>query len=478
MVNLRARLSLLTVSVIAIVVALYGTSVYLQLERVFIADLDNHLHQDFGLMTQSLKLENGVWQWMDHPHYHDEEHEIAQRIEVWSADGKAVFGRTVGTMLSGLRLPPPATDENGYRSAAFGSESVRVLTGKFWPEQDLSGRTWLLRLAISDEPVRREKRALLIQLMAMYPIALLLAAGAGWWLAGRLLRPITHMTTAAQAIHAGSLHQRLPVEQADEIGRLAITFNEAFSRVEEAFIQLKNFSADVAHELRTPLTALRMQGELALRNPSATMDGNTRKVLITMLEEAQRLSRLIDRLLLIARADQGQMTAVLTRQRLAPIIEDAVQLIQVVAEERNLTILIAGDLSLEAAVDNELLCQTLIDLLDNALRHAKKSVTVRLCEEASHSLVDIEDDGPGIPEDQRDRLLQRFARGDRARTRSESSGDGFGLGLAIAQALTRLQRGSMELGRAHAADGSSSGLRVRMRFGIAAAGIGRSKMLT
>lgn len=221
-----------------------------------------------------------------------------------------------------------------------------------------------------------------------------------------------------------------------------------------------------------------MQGELVLRDPSAAIDANTRKVLVTMLEESQRLSRLIDRLLLIARADQGRMTASLTRQRLAPIIDEAVQLMQVIAEERNLTMVIAGDLSLEAAVDNELLCQTLIDLLDNALRHAKKSVRVRLYGDASHSMVDVEDDGPSIPDSQRGRLLQRFARGDCARQRDGAAGDGFSLGLAIAQALTRLQRGSMELGHARTADGTSGGLRVRMCFDVAAAGIGRSKMMT
>lgn len=198
----------------------------------------------------------------------------------------------------------------------------------------MTGQTWLLRIAISDAPVRREKQALLVQLLALYPIALLLAAVGAWWLGDRLLRPITHMTHAAQAIHAGSLHQRLHVNHADEFGRRATTFNQAFSRIKEAFIRLSNFSADVAHELRTPLTAMRMQGELALRNPSAATDANTRKVLIAMLEESYRLSRLIDQLLLIARADQGQMPAVLTSQRPASIIQEAVQLMQVVAEEK------------------------------------------------------------------------------------------------------------------------------------------------
>jgi signal transduction histidine kinase len=195
------------------------------------------------------------------------------------------------------------------------------------------------------------------------------------------------------------------------------------------------------------------------------MDADTRRMLIAMLEESSRLGRMIDRLLLIARADQTRMTPSLVPRTLAPIAEDIISLMQVLAEENNLHLGLEGDLTRRAVVDEDCMRQVLIDLLDNALRYANSRVVIRIAGEGHCTRVDVDDDGPGIPEEKRSRMLQRFARDDESRTRTPLHADGFGLGLAIASALTELQKGTLELADTSSADGSSPrGLSVRLRF--------------
>lgn len=466
--SFRARMTWLIVLVIAIVVALYGFTVLAQLDRVFHNELDDHLHRDFEQATQSLAYENGQWSWKEAQHYHDEQETVAQRIEIWSLKGDRRYVRHVTDELDTFELAPPVVWDADYRSVPFAGGNARVLTGKYTAVSNSSPSLWYLRVIRTDTPVQAKLRTMLTELLSMYPVALLLAAAGGWWLSGQLLQPIAKLGEAARAIHAGALDQRLPVARDDEIGRLAAIFNTAFCRLEKAFEQLSRFSSDVAHELRTPLTALRNQGELALRNPAAAMDDDTRKLLIAMLDESSRLGRMIDRLLLIARADQGRMAAELTVHRLAPIAEDAINLMQVLAEERGITLSLRENATVCAMVDADFLQQVLIDLLDNALRHAATAVTVHIACEASCARIDIDDDGRGIAEKDRECMLQRFVRGDEARTRTGSNPDGFGLGLAIAASLTALQEGTLELEQAPGdGTGKPGGLSVRLRFALA-----------
>lgn len=465
MITLRSRMIWPITLVIGIVVAAYALVVYVRFADILHKQLDTTLQRDYELASQSLSYRQGRWQWKEVQHPPWVNGFVGQRIEVWSPDGRRAYLRHVTPELERLDLPPPVDASNRYQTFEHSDWHVRAYTGIFLAEDDGRKIPYTLRVVRIDAAVSNELAELLGQLLAWYPIAIAFAGLGAWWLSGRLLLPINKLSGAAEAITVGTLDQRLPVERDDEVGRLARAFNQTLGRLELAFEQLTQFSADVAHELRTPLTALRNQGELALRNPSASMDADTRRMLIAMLEESSRLGRMIDRLLLIARADQTRMTPSLVPRTLAPIAEDSISLMQVLAEENNLHLGLEGDLTRQASVDEDCMRQVLIDLLDNALRYAHSRVVIRIVGEGGCTRVDVDDDGPGIPEEKRSRMLQRFARDDESRTRTPLQADGFGLGLAIASALTELQKGTLELADASSADGSvRRGLSVRLRF--------------
>lgn len=237
-------------------------------------------------------------------------------------------------------------------------------------------------------------------------------------------------------------------------------------RLHNAYERMSRFSSDVAHEVRTPLTALINQGELVLRNSTVALDENTLRFMDAMLEESLRLGRMVDRLLLIARADQNKINVTLSAQRLYILARDVINIMNVLAEERGVTIKLQGDFFVSAFVDADLLRQILIDLIDNAIQYTQNLILITISTEECSAKIDILDNGPGIPLNDRERMLQRFARGTRTGTRSARRRDGFGLGLSIVLTLTHLQGGSITLNDANWKDSFSSGLLVSLRFAL------------
>lgn len=178
--SFRARMTWLIVLVIAIVVALYGIAVHAKLDRVFHNELDSHLHRDYEQATQSLDDESGQWLWRESQHYHEEEEEaIAQRVEIWSLKGDRLYVRHVIDELKTFDLGPPAAWDADYRSVAFDGGNARILTGKFTTGSDQSKSLWYLRVIRTDAPVQAKLRAMLMELLIVYPLALLLAAAGG-----------------------------------------------------------------------------------------------------------------------------------------------------------------------------------------------------------------------------------------------------------------------------------------------------------
>ncbi len=288
-----------------------------------------------------------------------------------------------------------------------------------------------------DDPLRLVRGALLAGL----PL-LLLASTVGVWLTvGRTLRPVEQLRAGAEGVTAADPSRRLPVPAAeDEVRRLAETLNGMLDRLEAGGARQRAFVADAAHELRSPLAALRTVLEVALVHPDPDGPEPTLRI---ALEEVLRMSRLVDDLLLLARLDAGvprRLQEVDLAEVVREVVPDGVVLDLVPAH-------VTGD--------RDALGRVVRNLVDNALRHAAGTVGVTVTAGDTVELL-VDDDGPGIPESDRDRVFDRFTRLDSPRTRDAG---GTGLGLAIVRELVAAAGGTVTAERSPA-----GGARLRVRL--------------
>lgn len=306
---------------------------------------------------------------------------------------------------------------------------------------------------------------LLLILALVVPITLALASAGGLFLADRALQPIDRLTRAAQQISAQDLSQRLNLDLADdEVGRLAHTFDRMLARLDEAFGRQRQFTADASHELRTPLAIMKGQIGVTLNRTRAPAEYQT--VLTDLEEEVDRLTRLVDDLLLLARADDQPQPLVrepVDLHALLLLVADQVHPLAT-AKALTLQVHIAADLCVPG--DPDKLYRLFLNLLDNAVKYTPSQGQISLnatLASPAQAVVEIADSGPGIAAEQLDHIFERFHRADVARSRTTG---GWGLGLAIAQSIAVAHGGSIEA-RSTAAGGSVFTVRLP-RFAVAA----------
>jgi heavy metal sensor kinase len=269
------------------------------------------------------------------------------------------------------------------------------------------------------------------------------ASLAGYWLAGRALRPVRQMAATARNLSEHDLHRRLNLDLADdELGELADTFNAMLARLEAAFESLRQFTADAAHELRAPLTLVRAELELALNRTRSvdTYEGTLRSV----LAEAERLSRMVDQLLMLARADAGALEARMQEVDVSDLLEETVSRWRPLAREKNVEMVADIPDSGTLSGDPDLLRRMLDNLIDNAVRNTPSGGSVRVScsrNEENWSIA-VQDTGPGVEESLRASLFERFTRADPARSRETG---GAGLGLSLCAVIARLHGGRITL---------------------------------
>jgi len=319
---------------------------------------------------------------------------------------------------------------------------VLILTARDAVEAPV-GADLLLTLAVDEEPLRNSLRTLIIILMLGLPVALGLAALGGFVMTGRLLHPVAVITDRAARITADSLSARLPVENpGDEFGRLAGVINVTLSRLEDAFDRLRRFTADASHELRKPLTVIRSVGEVALQED---LDAAAYRDRIgSMLEEVERLTRLVDSLLTLTRADSGPAALARREIDVTPVIRQAVEDMRVLAEEKEQTLVYGAEGPAICRVDEATLRLALVNLLDNAIKYRDRSGAVTVKSGRSGNACDIEigDTGPGIASEHEARVFDRFYRVEKDRS---GPAGGAGLGLSIAKWAVEANGGRIEL---------------------------------
>jgi heavy metal sensor kinase len=426
--SVRARLTLWHAGVLSLIVCAFSVGILILVKASLFEGVDRQLRRALTTID-----------WV----YHHEPEEIG--------DLAAESGITLFQLIVDRKLPyhTEGWERAGLAGAvpnrgAMAPTSWSSPDGRWYRVQAVVEPTYTIAAAI-DESARRDSFWTLATILAMgTPFAVGLAIAGGYFLAGRVLSPVGAMADKAREITADSLSERLPVgNPQDEFGRLATVFNDTLSRLHDSFDRLRRFTSDASHELRTPLTAMRSVGEIALQAPRDS--GKYREVIGSMLEEVDRLTRLVDSLLLLTRADSGSTRPVREVVNLSALAGSVTEHLRVLAEERQQSMSVDAGARVEAVCDPDILRLGLMNLLHNAIKYTPNGGAIQVRAKATasgESSIEVQDTGPGIPVAHHERVFERFYRVDPGRARESG---GAGLGLAIARWAVAANGGRIEL---------------------------------
>ena len=369
--------------------------------------------------------------------------ELNRFAQVWNAEGRSLL-RTqyirADLPLDRAALSAAATGHIVIREQMFEGIPIRSL---FYPLERL-GPLHAHHVLQVAAPLTGRNRMLAQLFWLLASITLLAGAVAflgGWWLSRRVVQPVHDITDQAEAIGAGTLASRIEAHaDSQEYERLVRVLNTMLARLQQSFDAQRRFTADASHELRSPLTALRGEIEVALRRDREPDE--YRRVLGANLEEVDRLSRLAEDLLTLARSDAGTMEARLESVDLGNRARALVERLGVRAERLGVRLTVRGTTG-ATLLDVGLIDRLLWNLVDNAIRFAPPGghVDVSTNRRGEELVLEVSDDGPGVPAVDRERIFERFFRGDAARTATDS--EGTGLGLSISRAIVLAHRGSI-----------------------------------
>jgi len=452
---IRLRVTVAFAAVMAVVLVAVGLFVYLRLDAQLTESLDTALRSR-ATEVAALTRENGgtLGDAADNPLIEQDE----SFAEIVTPSGQVLDStpQLRGALVLDSAQLAAAADGPTFvdRSGVPGIEGdARILAAP----AELSGKPVIAMVGSSlgdhDEAVDGLARLLVIG----GPIALLLASLAGYWMAGRALRPVDTMRRRAAEISASDPGARLPVPEArDELSRLGETLNEMLGRLEEALARERRFVDDASHELRTPLALHKIELELALLH--ARDETELRAAIESATEEIDRLITLAEQLLVVARSEDGELAIHPERIDVADLLAAIAARFEARAARAGRRIEVENaDAVVEA--DRPRVEQALTNLVDNALVHGAGTIVAGAHTTAHSVELHVVDEGAGIPADYIDRAFERFSRPDSARTRG-----GSGLGLAVVEAIARAHGGS-----AHAANRSAGGADVWIELPTAAA---------
>ena len=299
------------------------------------------------------------------------------------------------------------------------------------------------------EATEEELESIREMLLYSVPIALTLAGLGGWFLARQSLIPIARMSEQAHRIGAENLDRRLPVVNSrDELGQLAITFNELLERLNASFAQQRQFMADASHELRTPLSVMHTTVDVLLERKRRD-ESEYRDAMQIIGEQTRRLARIVEDMFTLARADSGRYPLRRSKFYLDELLEEAARAASVLASSKNVRVDIVTVPDALFYGDEDLLRRMVLNLFDNAIKYtpAEGTVTLTLTRREDRYLITVTDTGAGIPAEAQAQIFERFFRADRVRTRNDGAPSGAGLGLAIARWIAAAHQGTLELAR-------------------------------
>lgn len=442
--SIRFRITAVATLVVALVLAASAVVALTAQERVLTDSLDARLRRQAddiaslvaqGSVPSTLTAGGGI------------DDALSQVV---TSDGRAVAASPNVGGAPPVAEQPPAGSTETLRTVdglSIDNDPFRLLSRRVTSGD---GSDLTIHVAEALDEVEESVSVLRVTLALLLPALLVLVAALVWTVVGRALRPVDAIRSEVARISGSALNRRVPEPATgDEIGRLAHTMNEMLDRLEQAHRSQQQFVADASHELRSPLTSIRSELEVDLAHPArADLLGTHRSV----LEETERLQRLVDDLLVLARSDAEA----------AQPAGEAVDLDDIVVAEARVArtagaaeIDLSGVSGAQVIGDADQLRRAARNLLENAVTHADQKVTVTLAETDGVAELVVADDGPGIPTDQSIRIFERFTRVDDARTRAHG---GTGLGLAITHDIVVRHGGTIR------AEPSTTGARMVVRI--------------
>jgi heavy metal sensor kinase len=435
--SIRARLALWYGVVMFVVLSVLAAAVAIVHQRLVLEGIDDHLVGDM------ISVASVVADELDQGHDLPASAVGALGELELQGSGVAVLSpqrEVLAMRVSGAPMLPTqaiaAADQPA--SAVLGDAPVRLLAiERTHRSHHFRVAAWALMA-----PFESEREIVQNTIRAIIPIALLVAATGGWLLGWRALRPLAAMAAQADRIDHRRLDERLPVANpGDELGRLGVAFNAVLDRLSSTVQAQRRFMADASHELRTPVSIARTTAQVTLRGESRP-EAEYRESLQVVAAQTQRLTKMVDDMFMLALADIDARPLTLRDLYVDELLRECVDAMRVLADTRRITVGVDVTPEIQAHGDEGLLRQLFMNLLENAVRHTPDGGTVHVTARAAGSSVEIaiEDSGPGIPEQDRERIFERFVR-----LAPPGSEGGAGLGLPIARWIAEQHGGTLEV---------------------------------
>lgn len=353
-------------------------------------------------------------------------------IRITRADGTVVYvsGRPKEARFDPSQVPAAAQGERAMRSLQLPGGSLLVAAQD---TRGSDGTAYRVEVGTSGAASEALLRRVLVMLAVGLPLAVTAAVAGGFMLVRRALLPVERITHKAEEISQHNLSERLPVVRSgDEIERLSVSLNHMISRLEDALRSSKQFVADASHELRTPLTVMR--GELESLAQDGALDRETRESLGSVLEEVDRLAKIVENLLALSRLDAGEPPAEWVSFDLAELAATTAEQMSLLAEDKRVSVTCRSQGAVTVEGDRARLKQVVVNLLDNAIKYTPSGgrVSLEVRPEHGYAVLEVSDNGPGIPPDALAHVFKRFYRVDGSRSREQG---GAGLGLSIVKSI-------------------------------------------
>ncbi|HLG15453.1 MAG TPA: ATP-binding protein [Blastocatellia bacterium] len=460
--SIRFRVTAWYAGLLAGSLLLFGASVYMGLGRYLKWNLSESLTNEARQIGETL-LSNVDQSGEEYVIYEIGEHfspEINGRfLRVTREDGSVLYvsglpkdGSFDASQLAGLTRPVKEAFSRDERLP-----DGRELLIAAVPYAARDGSRFFVEAGAPYHQIEDVLHGLLLALALGLPVIIAVAIGGGYLLTRRALAPVDQITRSAEHLTSRNLSERLPVAKTgDELERLSVALNQMIARIEHAFRHISRFSADASHELRTPLTIIRGELEAVVQHPQLTPE--VRETIGSVLEETERLTRIIESLLTISRLDAGEARVERARFDLGELAAATTEQMRLLAEDKHISLSCDVVAGVEVEGDRSRLKQVVVNLLDNAIKYTPPGGTVRITVSAAspQALLEVSDSGVGIPSESIPHIFARFYRTDKARSRQMG---GAGLGLSIVKSICAAHGGRVEV---ESVEGSGSHFRVEL----------------
>ena len=432
--SLRFRMTAWYAGLLTISLMVFSSSVYLGLEHF----LDTSLHKSLAEQTRTIgeKLVAEVTR-KGEDYVVGETSELAPEINgrfirITRHDGSVLYrsGQPKDGSFDPSQISAAANRETAsYRREVVGESALLIHS---YPFTTKDGKRFLIEGGAPYQQIRTVLHGLLLILAFGTPLIVACAIAGGYWVMQRALEPVNYIAAHAERVSSKNLSERLPsVNSGDEIERLSNSLNHMIGRLDDSFQHISRFSADVSHELRTPLTIIRGELEALAANDVST---EQLEVIGSVLEESDRLSKIVDQLLAISRLDAGEECAGRTRVDLGAVAISTADQLHLLADEKSIVLQFQVATGVFVEADQIRLRQVIANLLDNAIKYTSESGWVKMSvkHDGGNAILEVEDNGVGIAEEALPHIFERFYRADKARSRLSG---GSGLGLSIVKAI-------------------------------------------